>query len=186
MIQLDKKELRKNLLLNRKKIPLYIRKKYQKEIDSYLISFLMPYSRIGIYVSKEEEVDTHHLISCLLKQGKHIYVPKVIHKTLSFHEIHSFDDLTVSSFGILEPMDNNPIDLSILDINIIPLVGFDIHKNRIGYGKGYYDSILKKSKYNIGIAYPSQEVKCIPVEPWDIPLDEVLTISSKGQLRRLI
>ena len=83
-------------------------------------------------------------------------------------------------------MDNNPIDLSILDINIIPLVGFDIHKNRIGYGKGYYDSILKKSKYNIGIAYPEQEVKCIPVEPWDIPLDEVLTISSKGQLRRLI
>ena len=72
---------------------------------------------------------------------------------------------------------NLPVTSSIL---IVPLVAFDKHLNRIGYGGGFYDRYIKKLKKSkkiitIGLAYPFQKVKKIPIDKYDTRLDFILT-----------
>ncbi|WHN65661.1 5-formyltetrahydrofolate cyclo-ligase [Cysteiniphilum sp. QT6929] len=72
-----------------------------------------------------------------------------------------------------------------LDMIIVPLVGFDSHKNRIGMGGGFYDSSLALCKtFNqtefVGIAFDEQqfdkfEHKSIAMNDWDIKMDTIIT-----------
>jgi len=69
------------------------------------------------------------------------------------------------------------------DILITPLVAFDRHGYRLGYGGGFYDRSfeeLKKLKPTLGIgfAYAAQELPKIPVEPTDQRLDAIVTEKS--------
>ena len=68
------------------------------------------------------------------------------------------------------------------NIIIIPLVGFDTFKNRIGYGGGYYDRTIaylekKNQILKLGIAFDEQETDKISVEKYDKRLDVVITPS---------
>ena len=64
---------------------------------------------------------------------------------------------------------------------MVPLVAFDNHLNRIGYGKGYYDRSLgkirkiKKNAICLGIAYSFQKCTLVPVNNSDFKLDYVFT-----------
>ena len=67
------------------------------------------------------------------------------------------------------------------DLIMVPLVAFDNHLNRIGYGKGYYDrslkriSKIKKNAIFLGIAYSFQKCTRIPVNNHDFKLDYIFT-----------
>ena len=80
---------------------------------------------------------------------------------------------------ILEP--KNSSETIIPDLIMVPLVAFDRKLNRIGYGKGYYDRILKKiNKFKkktvfLGIAYSFQKCSSIPVNKHDFKLDYIFT-----------
>jgi len=64
---------------------------------------------------------------------------------------------------------------------LAPIVAFDKYKNRLGYGKGYYDRILIKyiSKnpniITIGIAFSFQKYKKIPISKYDVKLNYIFT-----------
>ena len=63
-----------------------------------------------------------------------------------------------------------------MDLIIVPGVAFDVHGNRMGRGKGYYDKLLPLlHSYNIGICYRFQAQEELPTEPFDRPMDEVWT-----------
>lgn len=66
------------------------------------------------------------------------------------------------------------------DILIVPLVAFDCHGQRLGYGGGFYDRTLARLRADgpvraIGLAYGAQELPPLPVEPTDQPLDCIVT-----------
>ena len=92
------------------------------------------------------------------------------------------EPLYVNKFGILEPKNSNK--KIIPDLIMVPLVAFDNHLNRIGYGKGYYDRSLykinriKKNMISLGIAYSFQKCKKIPINKHDFKLDYIF--SEKG------
>ena len=81
-------------------------------------------------------------------------------------------------WGIREPPPDAPaVDPDVL---IVPLLAFDRHGHRLGYGAGYYDMTLaalraKKPVVAIGLGYASQEVERVPITPRDERLDLVLT-----------
>ena len=89
------------------------------------------------------------------------------------------EPLYVNKFGILEP--KNSKKKIIPDLIMVPLVAFDNHLNRIGYGKGYYDRSLKKIRkinknaITLGIAYSFQKCTQIPVNDNDFRLDYIIT-----------
>ena len=64
----------------------------------------------------------------------------------------------------------------------MPLVGFDEEGGRLGMGGGFYDRSFAFTRIRprlrptlIGLAHELQKVQKLPVEPWDIPLDAVVT-----------
>ncbi len=87
--------------------------------------------------------------------------------------------MQVNKYGILEPiLTNNQVNP---DVILIPLLVYDDKKNRLGYGKGYYDKFLshflKKNKdiLTLGIAFSFQKYKKIPTSKHDIKLDNIIT-----------
>lgn len=66
------------------------------------------------------------------------------------------------------------------DTLLVPLVAADLSRNRLGQGKGYYDRTLaalsqRKPIRTIGLAWDIQIVDKLPTDPWDVPLDLVVT-----------
>ncbi len=64
---------------------------------------------------------------------------------------------------------------------LIPLIAYDKYKNRLGYGKGFYDRYLdgglnkRRKILTIGVAFSFQKYKKIPVTKMDVKLDYILT-----------
>ena len=85
------------------------------------------------------------------------------------------DPLKVNHFGFLDPIIN--IKSLTPDLIIVPLLAFDKLKNRIGYGKGYYDRFLKKNKsiLTIGVAFSFQKSNKIEISKFDVKLNYILT-----------
>lgn len=130
---------------------------------------------IMFYVSKGKEVRTHEIIKEALKNKK-IIVPKVHGKDLLCCELKDFDKMEYSCYGILEPAEEVTCNMSKIELIIVPGIAFDKRGHRIGYGKGYYDDLLKKTKCpKIGLAYDFQIIDKIPVDEWDIKVDKVIS-----------
>lgn len=69
-----------------------------------------------------------------------------------------------------------------LDLIFMPLVAFDASGHRIGMGGGYFDRALSFKKHRshlpprlIGAAHDFQQLKHIEENPWDVPMDGVVT-----------
>lgn len=134
---------------------------------------------IFFYVSSGSEVFTHDMMKEVLKK-KRIAVPisEKVNKTLSASELLDFNELTSSSFGILEPKKEfvRPINPKDLDLIIVPCIALDIYGNRIGYGHGYFDNFLRHiSAPRIALAYEMQIVNEIPASEKDVKVEYIVT-----------
>ena len=132
---------------------------------------------ICIYLPLPEEVDTKPIIEEFFRLKKTVVVPKVSGDRLELHEISSFSDLAPGAFGVLEPNFHDTfVSASSVDVFIVPGVAFDKKGYRIGYGRGYYDKLLKEfNGKTIGLAFSLQIVNKIPKEEHDIRVDKVIT-----------
>ena len=79
-------------------------------------------------------------------------------------------------------MIGTPYNANRFDTIFIPIVAFDRKGARIGMGAGYYDRALASLSHQvstrpklIGLAHHFQEQRDLNPEPWDIPLDAILT-----------
>lgn len=138
-------------------------------------------SVILFYVSYDNEVYTHNMIKECLSAGKKIVVPvsDIENRNLVLSELNDWDDLIPGSYGIFEPKKEkiSEIPIKIIDIIIVPGIGFDTLGCRIGHGVGYYDSLLKESTnaLHIGLAFEIQIVEKIPIESHDMSVDRIIT-----------
>jgi 5-formyltetrahydrofolate cyclo-ligase len=144
--------------------------------------------RIGIYWPADGEIDPRPLLGLAQASRKRWHLPVLCphpHPRLWFLTYRPDEPLRPNRFGIPEPaLRNRRLRLAwSLDILLVPLVGFDAECHRLGMGGGYYDrtlSFLSRRQHwrrprLIGIAHECQRVAELPVRPWDIPLDLVMT-----------
>lgn len=153
----------------------------------YSISDFLKHKTYFIYVSKDNEVCTHDLISELLKLNKEVSVPSISSKKMSAAKINSFDELELGSFGVLQPNINKLKKCmpEAIDVVILPGLLFDRSGRRIGYGKGHYDQFLEHSSKDcvkIGLCFDFQLKSQIPSEPHDILVDLIVTEKEIVQL----
>ena len=126
-----------------------------------------------IYKDFRGEVETANFIEYFKNQGAKISYPLIDGENM-LAVIPTNSDFTANSFGVEEPTDYVTIDD--IDVAIIPLLACDKDKNRIGFGKGYYDRFLSNHPYlKIGICYDFQVLESVPVNNWDVPLDIIIT-----------
>lgn len=132
---------------------------------------------IMFYVSKDNEVFTHDIIKKMIGR-KEIIVPVTDfkNKALILSELNDFSELEPGYYSVLEPKNVKEVSIDEIDIVIVPGVVFDKKGNRIGYGEGYYDIFLKRTKaLKIGLGFDFQIVDKIETERYDIPVDVVVT-----------
>lgn len=136
--------------------------------------------RILLYASKGSEVHTNGIIQSALSFGKKVALPvtKKEGKELALYWIAGLEELAPGAFGIPEPPEK-PETRAMpeeIDLAIVPGVSFDRRGHRIGYGMGYYDSLLSRMKCpKVGLAYEVQIVPHVPDEPHDVAVDKVVT-----------
>jgi len=145
----------------------------------YLPEFLSA-KCVLLYSSKGGEVHTDGIIRSALAAGKKVALPvtgKEKHM-LHIYEIKEIDELVLGAFGILEPSvrEGREVLPEEVDLALIPGVSFDRRGHRIGYGMGYYDSLLKKIRgRKVGLCYSFQIVEKVPEESHDVPMDALVT-----------
>ena len=96
---------------------------------------------------------------------------------MDFYDWSFKKSLRVSNQGIPEPFTLKKV---FPDVLIVPLVGFDKKKFRLGYGGGFYDryifKVLKfKKVVTIGFAFSFQELQTVPKNKFDQKLDFIIT-----------
>lgn len=131
-------------------------------------------STIALYLAKNGEVDAKPFFDFLEAQKKKILVP-VTKDEIELVEFTSFDELTEGKFKVLEPRIKVKSEVP-PDVLIIPGLAFDQDMHRLGYGKGYYDRLLKKVKsIRIGVCFDFQIVEKIPKHEHDEQMDIIVT-----------
>lgn len=136
--------------------------------------------RIHSYVSMNDrkEVDTHPLLKDVIGSEKELVVPRINRSKneLDHVLVDNLGILVRNNWGVLEPRNGTEVAVSTIDLVIVPMVGGDEARNRIGYGKGFYDRFLALvSCPTVGLAFERCITKKIPVEPFDIPLTKIIT-----------
>lgn len=129
--------------------------------------------------SKPNEVDTIMLIARSFARGKRIALPVILDKkerTLDSSELMNLGDLTEGPFGIKEPKVFSRVPSEEVDIFIVPAVAVDRSGNRIGWGFGYYDGLLRaQDKPKVALAYKFQIVDSIEPTESDVKVDYIVT-----------
>ena len=175
---MKKSEIRKKLLKIREQKSNIDYKISHQSILKVLIKRNFKAKIFGGYYPYNFEVDVLQILNKLENKKYKISLPKIKNNSsMDFFNWSKNDPLIINKFGIPEPISDKILYPSIL---LVPLVAFDKHLNRIGYGGGFYDRYIKKLKKSkkiitIGLAYPFQKVKKIPIDKYDIRLDFILT-----------
>jgi 5-formyltetrahydrofolate cyclo-ligase len=133
-------------------------------------------NNILCYIPVNNEVETKLLIDDIQALHKRVYVPAYDKDKgkYVFALFTGWDNLAVGPYDVMQPADSQ--ETNSIDIAILPGVAFDIHGNRLGYGKGVYDKLLAGSDcVKVGFAYDFQVVDELPVEEHDLDMDMVIT-----------
>jgi 5-formyltetrahydrofolate cyclo-ligase len=133
------------------------------------------------YLSHDNEIPSRHLIRQALAWNAACAVPAwdPATKSYQFCAFHAQTRLVKGRNGIREPEHRILVDISGIQLLLIPGVAFATAGNRVGHGKGYYDAILAQAapqSIKVGVCYDWQITSVpIPAESHDIPVDFLLT-----------
>lgn len=137
---------------------------------------------VMLYLATPDELDTAALALRCWQEGKTVAVPKVTwdQRRMLPVEISSLhaDGMTTTGPGVREPLSGKPVPLNLIDLVIVPGLGFTARGYRIGRGMGFYDRFLAQEEFlglSCGLGFESQVVPELPVLDHDIPLSMLVT-----------
>lgn len=182
--------LRPELKARRKATSSFYRIQSEKRACQFLsTSSLFRRSRyVAAYISHNNEFPTGQLLDLIQRHDKPLFLPVLeddVEPRLRFMQYKQNSRLKKNRFGIPEPQHGTVLPAQRLDLVITPLLGFDAQGNRLGMGGGYYDRTFKflnathslKRPFLLGLAFETQQVDALDAQPWDIPLNGILTES---------
>jgi len=162
-----------------------------KLLDTHILAGLQSIdfstlSHIHIYlpIAKWNEYDTMPFIRWLRHHYPAIFIVVSVSQfdrgTLQ-HFVWNLESVVENAWGIPELVvqpDTVAVAPEDIDLVVMPLLVCDRKGNRIGYGKGFYDRFLhvcRPAVQKVGISYFAPLLEQIPVDPWDVPLDSLVT-----------
>jgi 5-formyltetrahydrofolate cyclo-ligase len=150
-------------------------------------SFFKSSRRLACYFPHDGEIDPRPLMRQAWIRKKCCYLPVLsrLQDSLWFARVLPNTRFRRNRFGIPEPVveKRGLLRARSLDLILMPLVGFDLQGNRLGMGGGFYDRSLAFLRYRqywkrprlMGLAYDFQQVDILTADPWDIPMQAVVT-----------
>lgn len=199
---------RRQFTRQRRQLTAGERRQYARMASLHLIKLqqrLPPRARIGLYYDGFGELPTQPLLDWIIRSNYQPYLPVVgslgrtrngnDDKRLRFVPIYHKKLLNVPSrihsLGMKQNHHRRLLWARELDVIICPLVAVDKSGNRMGMGGGFYDTTLGKSyqaglkkPLKIGWCYDFQVVEQLARQPWDVPLDGLITPSGIRWFKR--
>lgn len=133
---------------------------------------------IGFFWSLEGEIDLRPLMRELSDRGNDLALPVIVEKNRPM-EFWAWDTKTQMRnqriWNIPAPVERNPVKPSVL---LVPLLGFDEQRHRLGHGGGYYDRTLaipEQKPLAVGIGYEFGRLETIYPQNHDIAMDMIVT-----------
>lgn len=134
--------------------------------------------RVAVFAARPGEVDLLPLMEMMPE--REWFFP-VVHegRRLSFHHVRCLDEMAPGCMGIREPgPDCREMEAGALDLIVLPGAAFTPDGRRMGYGGGFYDTLLAgpaKGLPLVGVCFPCQLIDDVPTEPHDRRVDRVVT-----------
>jgi 5-formyltetrahydrofolate cyclo-ligase len=141
-------------------------------------------SSIGFYWPVAGEFDARAFVTQWLgaDASREAALPVVVtpHAPMAFHAWHAQTEMKEGRYRIPVPADER---IAVPELLLIPCVGFDADRFRLGYGGGYYDRTLAawpraRKPVTIGVAFEAGKCAALPREAHDMPLDAIVTESA--------
>ncbi len=167
------------------------------------LAHLLPDNNVSVagFIAVRGEIDIAPLLATLRQAGATTCLP-VIQSANSHNDNQKnsmgdylkfgpYDDTTPLREGqyripVPDIDDDELLNANTLDLVLVPLVAFDAQGNRLGMGGGFYDRTFEyrttaewhhghRRQAFVGVAHDFQRVEQLPVQPWDVPLDAIIT-----------
>jgi 5-formyltetrahydrofolate cyclo-ligase len=133
--------------------------------------------RVAGYIPIGAEADPRAILQQAANAGCITALPFVTSRTspIQFLQWSAGDALENGPFGLQQPAIT--AEPCIPDVVLVPLVAFDSQLMRLGQGAGHYDRALSllTDAFAVGIAWSVQQAPMLPSDPWDVPLNAILT-----------
>ncbi len=138
------------------------------------------YYHLFLTIIEHKEIQTEFILHILHAKDKETLVSKSNFKTQTMSNFLLTDNTKIkkNNWGIPEPVDGIEVNNSKIDVVFVPLLAFDKHGHRVGYGKGFYDNFLGKCKpetIKIGLSFFEAEDAIEDVTKSDVKLDYCVT-----------
>ena len=176
----QKTTLRRKLLANRQAIPPEVRIEKDMAIGQHVLAWrnAHPVGILGVYWPIRGEPDLRACYGDLAALGVRLALPVVVGKDapLRFIEWKPGDAMTKDAFGVAIPLSGEELRPEAL---LIPCVGFNEQRFRLGYGGGFYDRTLACTgkPVTVGIGYECAQIR-FEADAHDVPLDFLITETS--------
>ncbi|XP_028025217.1 5-formyltetrahydrofolate cyclo-ligase [Bombyx mandarina] len=157
---------------------------YEKVINH---SWYKSSSRIALYMSTENEIDTAPLIKHIQARGAAAFVPQYAGGRMRMLHLETGDEQTMpkTKHGISQHGKDQSRDDALgtggLDLIIAPGVAFSRSGDRLGHGGGYYDKFITNLRLNpetapkiVAVAFNCQVVDMVPTNEQDQKVNEVI------------
>jgi len=184
-VKLWRRGERTRLIALRQELPAADRRRWGDHILAELRTILADRPGVlGVYWPFRAEVDPRLLIDWAVASGREVALPVVIDKKgpLEYRAWRPGEKLVDGVWNIPVPENGRIVTPAIV---LAPLVGFDPECYRLGYGGGYFDrtlAALMPQPLAIGIGYAIQQLETIHPQPFDVPMD--LIVTETGTRRR--
>ena len=181
-MEIKKSQMRKVILQYRKLIDQAVYNNRNALLCERVDAFLqmLDFGKIHTFLTirKNKEPDISSLNKVIWSTGKQIVVSKT---DFEAHQMRHYlltegTRLKKNQKDIPEPVAAEETTIHDVDIIFVPLLVADDHGNRIGYGGGYYDQLLKETKaIKIGLSLSNPVDRIQQTDDWDILLDYLIT-----------
>jgi 5-formyltetrahydrofolate cyclo-ligase len=180
---LDKLEARRHGLAARDALSPAERKRLGEAVTARVLDLpeLVAASTVMLFASFRSEIDTAPLAKGVLLAGKALCLPRILGpRTMSAFRVRDLAaDLIPGSWGIPEPREGLPeVPPDTVDIVFVPGSAFDDDGHRCGYGGGFYDTFLPRTRAGtprVALTFEAQLVRRIRHEPHDLPVTAIVT-----------
>ena len=176
-----KRELRRQLRAQRNALGATLRADFAERARRHLTDHSIWQSAqvVASYLPHRSEFDPTVIARCAIAAGKRLVCPRVVDKTLQFHNWREGDIVEATIGGVLQPLASaTSCATDDIDLFLTPLIGCGASGIRLGYGGGFYDRVFANAPgFRLGIGFDMQRMQDWTAETHDQPLNAYLSES---------
>ncbi len=173
MQMMDKQQMRQRYLQMRNELSDCQVAEWSQKICEHLVRWeaFLQAKTIYFYYPLGNEVDLLEAAGEALRLGKQVAFPKTEGDRIRFFQVENLRDFREGCFHVMEPVSHQVVEV-IRPLILTPGLVFDCQKNRMGYGRGYYDRYTADypEAVRVGITYENQITGHTPIEKHAMPM----------------